>query len=108
MTKKLRPSQIVLDTPVENADVFVRVTIQKVVKDGNYATVQTVDRVDAVNRTFAQYGTQTHTFTDPVLGTKHTLSGSGLGMAIGEFVKAWMLQDIEGTSRNARGDIVQE
>lgn len=106
-TKKLRVSQLIVEIPVEESPVFVRIVIQRVVKNADYETIQTVDRVDAINRIFSQYGTNIHTFNDPVLGTILRISGAGLGNAIGEFTKAWMLEDIENTTRNERGDIVE-
>lgn len=104
---KLRTQQITLDLPMEDAEVWVRAVLQKVIKDADYRTIQTVDREGAVNRLFSEFATTRLTIIDPVLGQEITLSGAGLGVAVGEFVKQWMLEDVSGTFINDRGDVIK-
>lgn len=105
---KLRTQQITLDLPTEDAEVWVRAVLQKVIKDDDYRTIQTIDREGAVNRLFSEFAQSSLTVYDPVLGHEITLSGAGLGVAVGEFVKQWMLADVPGTSLNERGDVIKE
>lgn len=108
MITKLRAQQITLDLPTEGAEVWVRAVMQKVIKDANYATTQTVDRVGAVNRQFSEFAMSSMTIVDPVHVAEITISGAGLGIAVGEFVKQWMLADVAGTSINERGDVIKD
>ncbi len=108
MITKLRAQQITLDLPTENAEVWVRAVLQKVIKDGDYQTIQTVDRVSAVHRVFSEFAVNSLTLFDPVQGKELTISGAGLGIAVSEFVKQWMLADVPGTSINQHGDIIKE
>ena len=98
MITKLRASQITLDLPTENSDVWVRAVLQKVLKDDDYQTVQTVDRVGAVRRQFSDFAANSLTVFDPLQGANITLSGAALGMAVAEFVKQWMLADVPGSA----------
>lgn len=108
MTTKLRASQVTLDLPTENSDVWVRAVLQKVIKDDDYQTVQTVDRVGAVHRQFSDFATSFLTVFDPLQGHDITLSGAALGMAVSEFVKQWMLADVPDASLNQHGDIIKD
>lgn len=108
MITKLRASQITLDLPTENSDVWVRAVLQKVIKDDDYQTVQTVDRVGAVHRQFSDFAASMLTFFDPLQGKEITLSGAALGMAVAEFIKQWMLADVPDASLNQHGDIIKE
>ena len=107
--EKIRAQQVVIDLPTEEAEPWVRATIQRVVKDAEtYKTVQTVDRVEAVHRRLADFATMVRTFIDPVTQQEVTLSGVGCGQAIITFVKAWMLEDFPEYIENTYGDIVKE
>lgn len=108
MINKLRAQQITLDLPTEDAEVWVRAVMQKVIKDGDYKTVQTIDRVGAVNRLFSEFAASSLTVVDPVQGKEITISGAGLGIAVEEFIKQWMLADVAGTSINERGDVIKD
>jgi len=106
-TKKLRAQRMTLDMPREGLPVWTNVTVQVVVKDADYQTVQIIDRVLNISRQFDEFAQNTVTITDPITGQPITLSGAGVGLAISEFVKGWMVQDIPNTSINAVGDVVQ-
>lgn len=108
MTNKLRAQQIVLDLPTEDSEVWVRATIQTIVKDTSYQTIQTIDRTSSVHRRLSEFDTMTKTLTDQVTGDTFNISGVGLGVAISAFIKQWMLDDIPGTTENAHGDIIKE
>jgi len=106
-TKKLRAQRMTLDMPREGLPVWTNVTLQVVIKDADYQTVQVIDRVRSISRQFDQFAQHTVTITDPITGQTVTLSGAGVGLAISEFVKGWMVQDIPHTAINAVGDVVQ-
>lgn len=108
MLKKVRAQQITLELPTEEAEVWVRAIIQTVYKDGNYNTVQTVDRTASLHRRFSEFAMQLETLQDPVTGQALTISGAGLALVVSAFVKAWMLTDTPGSTLNAAGDIVLE
>lgn len=105
-TIKLRAQQIQIDLPVEGAYVWVRAILQRVVKNEDYQTIQTVDRVEQVNRMAENFQMEIRSFTDPVTGQQVTLSGAGLAMSVSEFCKGWMLQDIPNTALNDQGDVI--
>ena len=96
-----------LDMPREGLPVWTNVTVQIVVKDADYQTVQIIDRVLNINRQIDDFAQNTVTVTDPVTTKTITISGAGVGVAISEFVKTWMIEDIPDTSINAMGDVVQ-
>lgn len=108
MLKKVRAQQIILELPTEEAEVWIRATIQSVYKDGDYKTVQTVDRTSALHRRFGEFATQLETVQDPVTGQTITLSGAGIAMAVSAFVKTWILADTPGAVLNESGDIILE
>lgn len=103
---KIRSQQIVIDLPVENAMPWVRATLQKCVKDSQYQTVQTVDRVGFVHRSLADFAAQMTTITDPVTGQTHTISGVAASLLIGAMVSAWIVAD-RGGSINEHDDIIE-
>ena len=108
MLKKVRAQQITLELPAEEAEAWVRAMIQTVYKDGDYNTVQTVDRTAALHRRFSEFAMQVETVQDPVTGQPLVISGAGLALAVSAFVKTWMLTDTPGSTLNAAGDIVLE
>lgn len=108
MINKLRTQQITLELPTEAAEVWVRAVLQKVIKNDEYQTVQTVDRFGVVHRQFSDFAMNTMTVYDPVLGAEVTVSGAGLGNLITELVMQWILSDVPGAALNERGDIVKE
>ncbi len=107
MITKYRAQQVTLDLPTEESEVWIRCMIQKVIKNDDYQTVQTIDRVSDIHRRFSEFMLQTQTLQDPVTGDTLEISGAGLGLAVSAFVKRWMLEDILGTINNEHGDIVK-
>ena len=98
---KIRSQQITIDLPTETAEVWVRATLQRCVKDdATYETVQTVDRVGFVHRAASEIIMQMTTIVDPVTGQQHTISGAGAYILIRDMVTAWIVQD--------RGGIINE
>ena len=84
---KLRTQRIEIDLPLEGASIWVRAILQRVVKDADYQTVQTVDRVAFVNRMTEQFQLDMHAVQDPVTGQTLNISGAGLVTAVAEFCK---------------------
>lgn len=104
---KVRSQQIVIDLPTETAEVWVRATLQRCVKDEEtYETIQTVDRIGFVHRAASQIAMQMTTFTDPVTGQAHTISGAGAYILIRDLVSAWIIAD-RGGSLNEHADIIE-
>lgn len=108
MLKKIRAQQIILELPAEEAEVWIRATIQTVYKDADYKTTQTVDRTAALHRQFSEFATQIEVVQDPVTGNTVAISGAGVAMAVSAFVKAWILADTPGSVLNSAGDIILE
>lgn len=106
-TKVLRAPNIKIETPRKGDPAWVNIILQWVIQDAMHQTMQVIDRVGSITRKFEDFAQDTITITDPVTGAIITISGAGVGEAISEFVKSWMLQDIPGTSINAAGDVVQ-
>lgn len=104
---KIRSQQITIDLPVENAMPWVRATLQKCVKDENYDTIQTTDRVGFVHRSLADFAAQMTTITDPVTGQTHTISGIGVSLLIGDMVSAWIVED-RGGHVNEQQDVIED
>lgn len=105
-TNKIRSQQITIDLPTETAEVWVRAALQRCVKDDDYKTVQTVDRVGFVHRAASEIVIQMVTFTDPVTGQQHTVSGAGAYILIRDFVTSWILAD-RGGALNEHQDIIE-
>jgi hypothetical protein len=105
--KKIRSQQIIIDLPTEDAEVWVRATLQRCIKDdATYATVQTIDRVGFVHRAASEIIMQMTTITDPVTGQSHTISGAGAYMLIRDMVSAWIIAD-RGGAINEHADIIE-
>lgn len=103
---KIRSQQIVIDLPTEEAEVWVRATLQKCVKDADYQTVQTMDRVGHIHRSASQIVMQMTTFVDPVTQQQHTVSGAGAYILIRDLVSAWIIED-RGGALNEHNDIIE-
>jgi hypothetical protein len=108
MIKKLRSQQIVMELPKEDSDVFIRATLQQVIKDENYKTIQLIDRVDAVHRELSQVLGRMITFPDPVSGSMITLPIATIGAAITATVVTFILEDHPEYHLNSLGDIIKE
>lgn len=106
-TTKIRSQQIVIDLPTETAEVWVRATLQKCVKDTDYQTIQTVDRIGYIHRAASQIALQMVTFIDPVTQQEHTVSGAGAYTLIRDLVSAWIISD-RGGALNEHQDIIEE
>lgn len=105
--KKIRSQQIIIDLPTEDAEVWVRATLQRCIKDdATYETVQTIDRVGFVHRAASDIVMQMTTIVDPVTGQSHTISGAGAYMLIRDMVSAWIVAD-RGGAINERADIIE-
>ena len=105
-TKKIRSQKITIDLPTEEGEVWVRATLQRCIKDDDYKTIQVVDAVGFVHRSASETAIQMTTFTDPVTGVQHTVSGAGAYILIRDAVMAWILAD-RGGSLNEHGDIIE-
>lgn len=103
---KVRSQQIVIDLPTEEAEVWIRATLQRCVKNEHYETVQTVDRVGYIHRAASQIIMQMTTITDPVTGQQHTISGAGAYLLIRDMVSAWIVAD-RGGHINEHQDIIE-
>jgi hypothetical protein len=103
---KIRSQQITIDLPTETAEVWVRAALQRCVKDDDYKTVQTVDRVGFVHRAASEIIMQMVTFTDPVSLQEHTISGAGAYTLIRDMVSAWIIAD-RGGALNEHQDIIE-
>jgi hypothetical protein len=97
---KIRSQQITIDLPVEDALPWVRATLQRCIKDADYKTVQTIDRVGFVHRSAEQFAMQMTTVVDPLTGQQHTLSGVAVAILIRDMVSAWIVED--------RGGVINE
>jgi hypothetical protein len=105
-THKIRSQQITIDLPTETAEVWVRATLQRCIKDDNYKTIQTVDRIGFVHRAASEIAMQMTTFVDPVTQQSHTISGAGAYILIRDAVMNWILEDRGGTI-NEHQDIIE-
>jgi hypothetical protein len=105
--RKIRSQQIVIDLPTEEAEVWVRATLQRCIKDEAYGTVQTIDRVGFIHRSFPQFALQMTTITDPVTGQTCTLSGAGAATLIRDMICAWILSDTQGALINEQNDVIE-
>jgi len=108
MIQKLRSQQITIELPKEDSDVFIRATLQRVIKNDAYETVQLVDRVDAVHRELSQTLMETVTFVDPITQQPLILHGATIAAAVTAAVVQWILEDHPDYQLNEHGDIVKE
>lgn len=108
MIHKLRTMQITMELPTEASDVWLRAALQKVIKNNDYQTVQTIDAVDAINRQLSEILTEEITVTDPFTGIVHTLNCATLSIAITEIVKRWILFENPDYHENDQGDLIKE
>lgn len=97
---KVRSQKIEIDLPKEDALPWVRATLQRCIKDEEYKTVQTVDRIGYVHRSAEQFALQMTTIVDPLTGQQHTLSGIAVAVLIRDMVSAWIVED--------RGGVINE
>lgn len=107
MLKKLRAQKIEIDLPAEESEAWLNTTLQNIIKDGDYNTVQRIDRVGFTHRSLSSVATEMHTLVDPVTQQEYSISGAGVAQAIKTFVVAWMQQDHGGTV-NEHGDLITE
>jgi hypothetical protein len=107
MINKIRSQQIIIDLPTEDAPVWVQATLQKVIKDADYNTAQTIDRVGFVNRTFSDFMMQIVPVTDPVTGQSHVISGAAIALLIRDLVSTWIVED-RGGIINDKSDVIEE
>jgi len=105
--KKLRAQQIVIDLPVEDAPVWIWATWQRVVKDTEYKTLQTVDQVVNTNASLSSFATKVESVMDPVTGQLVTASGAAMAMLIQQFAAGWVMPLFPGSYVNERGDIIE-
>jgi hypothetical protein len=103
--KKLRASRIVIDLPTEMAPVWATVDWQRVFKDANYQTTQTVDLAHRQSRGLATFAADIRSIIDPVTGQTVTASGAGAAALIKKFVQAWLLAERPDLNINEHGDI---
>lgn len=106
MVTKVRAQHITIELPTEEAEVWVRATLQKCIKDESYNTIQTVDRVGYTHRSSSEFVMQMVTITDPVTQQSHTLSGAGIATIIRQLICQWMVEDRGGTI-NEHGDVIE-
>lgn len=105
--KKLRAQQISIDLPTEEGEVWLNATLQTIVKDQDYKTVQRIDRTEQTHRKLSDVATQVEQMYDPVTGQTLNVSGYGVALLIKMFVVSWMQQD-HGGEINEIGDLITE
>lgn len=103
---KIRSQQITIDLPTEEAEVWVRATLQKCIKDEDYKTIQTMDRVGYTHRSLSNFIMQMTTIIDPVTQQTHTLSGAGIATIISQLICQWIVEDRGGVI-NDKGDVIE-
>lgn len=108
MIEKYRIRVAWIEVPTEEADPLVRASIERLVKNDEYETVQTFTWSEYLHRRLSEVATQMLTFTDPVSLQPITISAAGMAAGIKAFLTHWMLQNIPGTVINERGDVVKE
>lgn len=106
-TEKIRAQSVSIEVLTESCEPWVHCVLQKVFKDAEYKTVQTVDRTGGLHRLLSEFATEVREIQDPVTGQQLVISGAGLGLAVSEFVKQWILADVPGCTTNEYGDIVR-
>ena len=97
MSTKLRSQQIIIETPREDAEAWVHIIVQEVVKDEDGKVLNIIPRSNQIHKTATEIAFETYLFDDPILGkTGETISGVGLYNAIASCVRLWMIEKFGG------------
>ena len=89
---ELRVQQVIIDTPRLESVPFVAVVVQRIVfdKDGNIT--QTINRERMINKSFANIAMDIITYSDPVIQDTGKSSCMGIGRAIENIARSWVLE----------------
>jgi len=108
MPRKLRAQKIEIDLPTEGGETWVNATLQTVIKDDDYKTVQRIDRTGGTHRALSAVALETMNFTDPLTQETASISGAGVALLIKHFVVKWIQEDNGGTINELRDLITEE
>lgn len=105
--EKIRAQQIVIELPTEEAVNWIRVALQRVVKDDHGNTLQVNDRIGFINHALPEVALQMVNFVDPVTGKELEISIAGLATGIKALVLNWLVSEYNCTI-NENGDAIKE
>lgn len=104
--RKVRAGQVVIETPTEGAEPWIRVTVQLIERDGD--VVNTVDRYDSFNKRLSAVAAEV--FPTPASFHAHdssVITVYDVAQSISTVVVGWLLERYGGTV-DAEGNVILE
>ena len=105
MIRKLRASKISIESVRENAETWVHITIEEIIKDGSGKTTNIVPQYDYISFTLPSIGTVMYNGSDPVTQNSLSLSGYGIASLISKIVIEKLHTKYGGTV-TPQGDVI--
>ncbi len=105
MITKLRASKITLEMPKEDGEVWVHVTIQKVIRNDSGNIINIIPRFESVSTPLRDIAFNSYTFQDLILQKEVDISGYGVASALTVAILK-LLQDKYGGEVDYKGDLI--
>ena len=105
MITKLRASKITIEMPREDGEVWIHVTVQKVIKDDDGKVLNIIPRFENVSTPLRNIAYNTYTFQDLILGKSVDISGYGVASALTVSILR-LLQEKYGGEVDYKGDLI--
>jgi len=86
MKTSYRASKIIIENLKQESIPWVHIVLNQVIKDDNGKVTNEIPRYDRISIKMTDVATRMFTFTDPVIGEEHTISGYGIEKIIEQFV----------------------
>jgi len=105
MITKLRVSKLTLEMPKEDSEVWLHITVQKVIKDDLGVTTNIIPRFDYISKPLSEVYMDVYKYQDIMLGGVFSISGVGIAQALTSAVLDFM-QDKYGGVVTSNGDLI--
>jgi len=105
MITKIRASKIAIETPREDSETWVHITVQQVLKKDDGTVINIIPRFDYISFPIKDVGLNQFAFSDPVTQAAMNMSGYTVGSAIAAIVISTLEKKYGGTV-TPQGDLI--
>lgn len=97
MKTKLRASKISIESPREDSEVWVHVTVQQMIYDDESKISNIIPNYDYISKPLSKFMPDNYTYIDPLDGSINNIYGSQVMYIITAVILEWMTNKYGGT-----------
>lgn len=105
MKEQLRISSIKIESPIKVKEVWVHVTIEKVIwDDAKENILEIIPSYGFISKSAPSFALDSYKITDPITAKELDISGAGIGVGITHITVNWLLNKYN-AEVDSKGDV---